>query len=441
MTIHSFYSDKKFGIFVSPFSDGLGDILTAKKISDYFHQDCNIPLENIQFIVEFFSQAELQSKEAKARSLLGMSSSVKIIVDSETLADDCLKIRGEDLNFLIGAPGRVSNLSILHPKLQNGCIPSLVIGEYHDDDDPYPLGLSDEIERMGIFIDHDLYDWSLEERTPRQKLEKLEELPTPLQITILGTSYNKNAVDAFAERASLFYGYTYSLRSTFEFAAAVTIMRYKLQGEERELFFCFPGLFGNEEFTAINLISMHKGSDSSVELLRNEGIHKIVIINIDNSQTVISLNPDAPREKTITLAYLGAIQAASIKTLIQATEAESIGTGDQSTSELFAAKKHFVYEARPHKRNFAIGQIHLASTINPELGNAFRESMKPFSTIDSKERWDYIIPIRAAELFDRGRKDPEIQISWDRYNTIVSEQHRFGPKFKKLIEEQFRLMG
>jgi hypothetical protein len=248
--------------------------------------------------------------------------------------------------------------------LSNG-IPTLGLYEYdyskakHDCNwlHTESLGLGEDC--MGIFIDEELRTWGFsdEANTPIRRLEKLLEASEPVYEEILGD----RSPEEYVENNLLYFGYAHNTVTITDYLKAIAMLNVR----------------GSNNITVWTPTRLTLSPDLKEKLTRC-GFGQVIL----NSNTV----EVGDTERTFTIISKR-VDHHDFKTLLMASEKETIITGDQSLGEAISCNKHFINEMLQHKTT--LGQ-HLSSryfhryvhlTINYPVGGY--ESSNPMLIFNS----------------------------------------------------------
>lgn len=205
------------------------------------------------------------------------------------------------------------------------------------------LGLGEDLE--GIFIYERLRRTFLSEREGivKDRLSHLLELSFPLKAAIL----RRSGVAEFQALNRLYYGYSFSMVSALEFVAAIAAidLEKEMPGKNLIIYVAKPYECWREGKEGLKL-----QWGVLCDFLKDKvGIFEIKSVDGRYVESYV-ITEGLPKQITL---ILGSVDYGDGIVLMQASEDETIATGDLSVSEVISAAKSFIYEVRSHKAEFA----------------------------------------------------------------------------------------
>lgn len=118
--------------------------------------------------------------------------------------------------------------------------------------------------------------------------------------------------------------------------------------------------------------------------------------------------------------------------MLEATEDESLVTGDLSPYRFMAHRKVIAYDTRGQKEDAAKSMVALAAKFNPRfkglLAQAFFGADEPGNVVD-------VIAVEKgmAALFKAVADDPSLKKDWNRFIDEIFTNHNFTPQLEKIL--------
>jgi hypothetical protein len=308
---------------------GLGDLSCGFKIANYLHTQLGIPKQCIFYATNAPSAAALFNDYAFA------------VIDCSIGSKEQLKEMSKTIQFDIQIVVPTTDPYKATEFLAINKIPTLIFYEYGLDNTnnhfsnavlSFSFGLNKQKNQIGILIDQELYQWSTTVQDRFHQLQQLKTVHSSIQTAILDVGDFDKQCKYFSEQALLYAIYVSQLKTAEAFIHAIIDFN---QDNDKNIFITVP-LLKLEPF---------------IEKFTN--VASITIKTWDPQRPLIekTIEKNKKLKKTLTLIG-GCFTYQDLKTLLMASEKETILTGDQSISEGISANKSFVYETLLHKQLF-----------------------------------------------------------------------------------------
>lgn len=266
----------------------------------------------------------------------------------------------------------------------------------------YAMGLSKKEGEIGIFLSDELVSWGFSEKShlSLNRIARCEELSSSIKRSLFKTdSPTREDFTTFDIATRLYYGYAHRLETLIAYISAVAkIDQEKLPA--KHIIVVFPV---HEPYMRYDILY----NEFLKASLSSSGIGKLIIETASDRQEVLC-NEDFKKQITL---LLYSIPFKDVQILLQASEKESVVTGDQSLSETISANKNFGYEDPGHKATVAealreIFHTH-AGDFDFNINLAFNGSIE-------------CIANQLFEIFRNGQSHPEI---FSVFNQFIVENH------------------
>lgn len=252
------------------------------------------------------------------------------------------------------------------------------------------------------------------------RLAHLQDVHPAYSKTILGEDLSESSLIAFSKASKLFIGYF----------------------SQDPYFCCFVNaLLVNEKGKNIVVLSTQKRPAYLVE-----SIHKTCWENNFTQIRIYEFNANILTEdkkrfdtdkvgNTCTIIFRS-LEPKEMEAVLNATEDETITTGDLSPFQFLGHRKVIAYDVRKQKNEAALALIELAALFNPKFRNlmsyAYFGESKPSDTVDVRkvEKW--------MSLFFKALKSPDLKNDWNRFIDEIFTNHDFMPQLEQILKERIR---
>lgn len=285
----------------------------------------------------------------------------------------------------------------------------------------YTLGLAKDQGEKGVLLPME-FSQNLppyRETTPLVRLSHLKKVDPALCKAILGKEFSDEAIQEFNKTSKLYLGYF----------------------SQAGMFFCFINALLRCKKGKISILNTQKRPDNLLpeiqKTLWKSGFGSIRIIEFSNytdftvQNHKFKTNNPKSRECTIIFRPLFGVE---MEAMLDASEEESLVTGDLSPFRFLAHRKTIAYDTRVQKHESAKAIIELAATFDPLfkdlLPYAFFGAEEPTEICDSLEIQDGMI------AFFMAMEDPSLKANWNLFIDEVFAKYDFAPEMEKILQER-----
>ena len=298
----------------------------------------------------------------------------------------------------------------------------------------YTLGLNKEDGEHGVLLPLKFSEKLPEhkEETPLQRLSHLQKVHPTFSKAILGSDFSTDAIQKFNQTHKLYFGYYF----------------------QEVIFFCYVKALMKCKEGNLVICAAKKRPENLLDKIKSTawklGFRTFNVIEFKNEkefQTSSSKFKGSEMGKTCTFIFR-TLPETEMDIMLDATEDESLTTGDNSPLRAMAHRKTIVYDARAHKIPYAQSIIALATKHDPHftrlLSMAFFGQIEQGPDYDLEQKLDLALVDKIengmVELF-KAMQDPSLKANWYRYIEDVFANYDFTPQLKMLLQQQGRAPG
>lgn len=364
---------------------------------------------------KFVSLEELQKEEnweiAKESDVLSTLEVFKAIIVYPTYHDSLLPKEILDKNECVI---KLRENSVCPPN------PDLIKGP------TYTLGLVSSQDEKGVLIPLEFSKGVPPRNTNMlERLLHLEKVDPVLSKLILGRDFSRQAAEEFQKSSKMYLGY-FSQPEVFmcyvnalltcKKGSHLTICntQYRPEGLIEDI---KPTLWKNG-FGHVRIIEFSSATKYKIESKKfNTG-------NVKSSQ---------PRDKVCTIIFRP-LTGSEFEAMLEASEDESLTTGDLSPYRFLAHRKTIAYDTRDQKKEAAESMVALAGQFNRQFLNLLPQAY--FGAKELREIIDVKDLTKGMVDFFTAMENPGLKSDWDRYIDEIFAKHDFTPNLEKILKER-----
>lgn len=272
----------------------------------------------------------------------------------------------------------------------------------------YTLGLGKG--EKGVLLPKKLPDYK--EETPLERLRHLENVHPALRKAILG----EQTIQQFNQSSKLYLGYF----------------------SQNDAFFCYiNALLMCKEGNPVICTTLRRPEgliDNIKSTLWKNGFGTIKTIEFTDAENCNerTLKFKGDKNKKICTVLFRPLSASEMEAMLDATEDESLTTGDNSPLRFMAHRKIFGYDTRNQKERYAQSMIDLAAKFDHRF-----KTLLPFAFFGAAQPGEDINVLALekgmVDLFN-AMKESTLKENWHRFIEEVYTHYDFAPELEKILK-------